>query len=60
MMIQAFEVKILLLNNNLPVGGPHYLVTPTILDILKEKKVKATFFITGSNMQYNSNFTIAW
>ena len=28
-------------------AGPHYLVTPLILDILKEKKVKATFFISG-------------
>ena len=28
-------------------AGPHYLVTPLILDILKEKKVKATFFIAG-------------
>ena len=42
------------MNNNLPVGGPHYLVTPTILDILKEKKVKATFFITGGNVRHNN------
>lgn len=28
--------------------GPHHLLTPQILDILKEKKVRATFFVTGS------------
>ena len=29
-------------------GGPHYYATAKILDILKEKKVKATFFVSGS------------
>ncbi|MDP2749238.1 MAG: polysaccharide deacetylase family protein [Nanoarchaeota archaeon] len=31
--------------------GPHPEYTNKILDILKEKKVKATFFITGSNAE---------
>lgn len=29
--------------------GPHPVNTPKILDILKEHKVKATFFVTGEN-----------
>ncbi|KAJ1388564.1 hypothetical protein B484DRAFT_459782 [Ochromonadaceae sp. CCMP2298] len=28
-------------------GGPHHLITRAILDILKEKKARATFFVTG-------------
>jgi len=31
--------------------GPSYLVTNRILDILKEKKVKATFFVVGSQIK---------
>jgi len=33
--------------------GPNDDYTPKILDILKEKKVPATFFVTGSNIQNN-------
>ena len=33
--------------------GPNNDYTPKILDILKEKKVPATFFVTGSNIQNN-------
>jgi peptidoglycan/xylan/chitin deacetylase (PgdA/CDA1 family) len=29
--------------------GPHYKITPEILTILKEKQVKATFFVLGVN-----------
>jgi peptidoglycan/xylan/chitin deacetylase (PgdA/CDA1 family) len=29
-------------------GGPHHFITPRLLDILKEKKARATFFVTGS------------
>ncbi|WP_425059647.1 Peptidoglycan-N-acetylglucosamine deacetylase [Sporomusa carbonis] len=29
--------------------GPHYKTTPKILDVLKEKQVRATFFILGVN-----------
>lgn len=29
-------------------GGPHHYATPRILDILKAKKVKATFFVSGT------------
>jgi peptidoglycan/xylan/chitin deacetylase (PgdA/CDA1 family) len=32
--------------------GPHPQYTPQILSILKEKKVKATFFLTGENAKY--------
>lgn len=30
-------------------GGPHHYATPKILNILKEQKAKATFFVTGFN-----------
>jgi len=33
--------------------GPNNDYTPKILDILKEKKVPATFFVTGANIQNN-------
>jgi len=33
--------------------GPNDEYTPKILDILKEKKVPATFFVTGANIQNN-------
>jgi cellulose synthase/poly-beta-1,6-N-acetylglucosamine synthase-like glycosyltransferase/peptidoglycan/xylan/chitin deacetylase (PgdA/CDA1 family)/spore germination protein YaaH len=33
--------------------GPNSDYTPKILDILKEKKVPATFFVTGANIQNN-------
>ncbi|MDR3652823.1 MAG: glycosyltransferase [Paludibacter sp.] len=33
--------------------GPNSDYTPEILDILKEKKVPATFFVTGANIQNN-------
>ncbi|HJV77754.1 MAG TPA: glycosyltransferase [Paludibacter sp.] len=33
--------------------GPNGDYTPKILDILKEKKVPATFFVTGANIQNN-------
>jgi peptidoglycan/xylan/chitin deacetylase (PgdA/CDA1 family) len=33
--------------------GPHYKTTPLILDILKEKDVKATFFVLGKNAEKN-------
>ena len=33
--------------------GPNEEYTPKILDILKEKKVPATFFVTGANIQNN-------
>jgi peptidoglycan/xylan/chitin deacetylase (PgdA/CDA1 family) len=36
-------------------GGPHYYVTPKVLDILKEKKVKATFFVSGSKATNHLN-----
>jgi peptidoglycan/xylan/chitin deacetylase (PgdA/CDA1 family) len=32
--------------------GPHPQYTPQILSILKEKKAKATFFLTGENVRY--------
>lgn len=32
--------------------GPHYKVTPQILTILKEKQVKATFFVLGENVEH--------
>lgn len=32
--------------------GPHYKVTPEILAILKEKQVKATFFVLGENVEH--------
>ncbi|MBN1899920.1 polysaccharide deacetylase family protein [Candidatus Sumerlaeota bacterium] len=32
--------------------GPHPQYTPQILTILKEKKVKATFFLTGENSRF--------
>lgn len=35
--------------------GPENYWTPKILDILKEKKVKATFFVIGQQAQYNSD-----
>jgi peptidoglycan/xylan/chitin deacetylase (PgdA/CDA1 family) len=31
--------------------GPHYGVTSRVLDILREKKVKATFFLMGSQLR---------
>lgn len=31
--------------------GPSFIVTPRILDILKEKEVKATFFVVGNKIQ---------
>ena len=33
--------------------GPTKAVTPFILDLLKEQDIKATFFVLGSNAQYN-------
>eukprot|EP00600_Ochromonadales_sp_CCMP1393_P004406 CAMPEP_0174961478 /NCGR_PEP_ID=MMETSP0004_2-20121128/4260_1 /TAXON_ID=420556 /ORGANISM="Ochromonas sp., Strain CCMP1393" /LENGTH=237 /DNA_ID=CAMNT_0016209923 /DNA_START=161 /DNA_END=874 /DNA_ORIENTATION=+ len=36
-------------------GGPHHSVTPRILDILKEKKVKATFFVAGLKALHNEH-----
>jgi len=36
-------------------GGPHHYATPRILDILKEQKAKATFFVTGSNAEAHPN-----
>lgn len=36
-------------------GGPHYYATPKILDILKEKKVKATFFVCGTKATNHVN-----
>ncbi|MEI7502297.1 MAG: glycosyltransferase, partial [Paludibacter sp.] len=33
--------------------GPNEEYTPKILDILKEKKVAATFFVTGANIENN-------
>lgn len=33
--------------------GPHYKVTPEILAVLKEKQVKATFFVLGTNVAQN-------
>ncbi|MPL60392.1 hypothetical protein SDC9_05953 [bioreactor metagenome] len=35
--------------------GPHYKVTPEILAILKEKQVKATFFVLGENVEHSPN-----
>ncbi|SEO28000.1 polysaccharide deacetylase family protein [Propionispora vibrioides] len=32
--------------------GPHYKVTPQILTILKEKQVRATFFVLGENVEH--------
>lgn len=31
--------------------GPHYKTTPEVLKVLKEKKVKATFFMLGENVE---------
>lgn len=31
--------------------GPHYKVTPEILAVLKQKQVKATFFVLGQNVE---------
>lgn len=33
--------------------GPSQAVTPLILDLLKEEKIKATFFVLGSNVKNN-------
>ena len=33
--------------------GPTTIATPTILDILKEEKVKATFFVIGKSVNKN-------
>lgn len=35
-------------------GGPHYIGTPTVLDILKQKKVKATFFVSGTKVLHHN------
>ncbi len=35
--------------------GPHYLVTPQILDVLKENSAKATFFLIGERIYGNEN-----
>lgn len=35
--------------------GPSYKTTPEILDILKEKKVRATFFVVGENAEQLSS-----
>lgn len=32
--------------------GPHYKVTPEILNVLREKHVKATFFVLGENVEH--------
>ncbi|KAI9187731.1 hypothetical protein H9P43_002122 [Blastocladiella emersonii ATCC 22665] len=31
-------------------GGPHAILTPRYLDLLKELKIQATFFVTGSHI----------
>ena len=31
--------------------GPHAMLTPRLLDILKERKAKATFFLVGTNVE---------
>lgn len=31
--------------------GPNTLITPKVLDILKEEKIKATFFVIGKNVE---------
>ena len=31
--------------------GPHPLATPVVLDILKDRKIKATFFLIGENVR---------
>lgn len=36
-------------------GGPHHIITPKILDILKHKHVKATFFISGLKAIYHKD-----
>jgi len=33
--------------------GPHEVYTPMVLDLLKEKSVKGTFFINGKNFGKN-------
>ena len=33
--------------------GPSQVVTPLILDVLKEEQIKATFFVLGSNVKKN-------
>jgi len=38
--------------------GPHYKTTPMILDILKEKDVKATFFVLGKNAEKNLQIVV--
>lgn len=35
-------------------GGPHYKITPYILDVLKAKNVKATFFVYGSKSHFST------
>lgn len=32
--------------------GPHFRVTPEILSVLKEKQVRATFFVLGENVEH--------
>lgn len=39
-------------------GGPHHYATPRVLDILKEQKAKATFFVTGSSAEAHPNLIL--
>lgn len=36
-------------------GGPHHIGTAKVLDILKAKKVKATFFVSGWKASHHNN-----
>jgi len=54
-MKRNFKKK-LSLNNNIFItfdDGPDELITPIILDVLSEKKVKATFFMVGEKIEKN-------
>ena len=35
--------------------GPHPLFTIELLDLFEEKGIKATFFVTGSNIEKHKN-----
>lgn len=39
-------------------GGPHYYATQRILNILKEEKTKATFFVTGTSAETHQDLIL--
>jgi len=38
--------------------GPHSKLTPKLLDLLKQEKIKAMFFVLGINVASNNNIEI--